>query len=92
MVVEQVPAARRAELFFPPVRDEQGAAMSLLLLLPWCGARVVSGWSRNVLLGHFFALMPIFFKVMNFEKIMGREQRYQIDWDAPATDGTSAGG
>ena len=28
--------------------------------------------------------MPIFFKVMNFEKVMGREQRYQIDWDAPA--------
>jgi 2-polyprenyl-6-methoxyphenol hydroxylase-like FAD-dependent oxidoreductase len=38
------------------------------------------------------ALMPIFFKVMNFEKVMGREQRYQIDWDAPAMDGTSAGG
>jgi hypothetical protein len=34
------------------------------------------------------ALMPIFFKVMNFEKVMGREQRYQIDWDAPAMDGT----
>jgi hypothetical protein len=31
---------------------------------------------------------------MNFEKVMGREQRYQIDWDAPAMDGTSvsAGG
>jgi hypothetical protein len=38
------------------------------------------------------ALMPIFFKVTNFEKVMGREQRYQIDWDAPAMDGTSAGG
>jgi 2-polyprenyl-6-methoxyphenol hydroxylase-like FAD-dependent oxidoreductase len=38
------------------------------------------------------ALMPIFFKVMNFEKVMGQEQRYQIDWDAPAMDGTSAGG
>jgi hypothetical protein len=38
------------------------------------------------------ALMPIFFKVMNFEKVMGREQRYQIDWDAPAMDGTSASG
>jgi hypothetical protein len=38
------------------------------------------------------ALMPIFFKVMNFEKVVGREQRYQIDWDAPASDGTSAGG
>jgi 2-polyprenyl-6-methoxyphenol hydroxylase-like FAD-dependent oxidoreductase len=30
------------------------------------------------------ALMPIFFKLMNFEKTMGREQRYRIDWDAPA--------
>jgi hypothetical protein len=38
------------------------------------------------------ALMPIFFKLMNFEKVMGREQRYQIDWDAPAMDGTSAVG
>ncbi len=38
------------------------------------------------------ALMPIFFKVMNFEKVMGQEQRYQIDWDAPAMDGTSASG
>jgi hypothetical protein len=37
------------------------------------------------------ALMPIFFKVMNFEKVMGREQRYQIDWDAPAMGETSAG-
>ena len=29
------------------------------------------------------ALMPIFFKVMNFEKVMGWEQRYQIEWEAP---------
>lgn len=29
------------------------------------------------------ALMPVFFKVMNFEKTMGWEQRYRIDWDAP---------
>jgi hypothetical protein len=29
---------------------------------------------------------------MNFEKVMGREQRYQIDWDAAAMDGTSVGG
>jgi 2-polyprenyl-6-methoxyphenol hydroxylase-like FAD-dependent oxidoreductase len=28
-------------------------------------------------------LMPVFFKVMNFEKVMGLEQRYRIDWDAP---------
>jgi hypothetical protein len=28
---------------------------------------------------------------MNFEKVMGREQRYHIDWDAPVMDGTSAG-
>ena len=27
-------------------------------------------------------LMPVFFKAMNFEKIMGREQRYTVDWDA----------
>jgi hypothetical protein len=26
---------------------------------------------------------------MNFEKVMGREQRYRIDWDAPAAAGTS---
>jgi 2-polyprenyl-6-methoxyphenol hydroxylase-like FAD-dependent oxidoreductase len=29
------------------------------------------------------ALMPVFFKMMNFEKVMGWEQRYRIDWDAP---------
>ena len=29
------------------------------------------------------ALMPIFFKMMNFEKTMGWEQCYRIDWDAP---------
>jgi 2-polyprenyl-6-methoxyphenol hydroxylase-like FAD-dependent oxidoreductase len=36
------------------------------------------------------ALMPIFFKLMNFEKVMGWEQRYQIDWDAPVVAGTPA--
>ena len=34
-------------------------------------------------------LMPIFFRMMNFEKVMGWEQRYRIDWDAPAVAGTS---
>ena len=38
-----------------------------------------------------YALMPIFFKMMNFDKVMGREQRYRIDWDAPATGGTPVG-
>ena len=33
------------------------------------------------------ALMPIFFKMMNFEKTMGWEQRYRIDWDAPVDAG-----
>jgi hypothetical protein len=37
------------------------------------------------------ALMPVFFKVMNFEKVMGWEQRYRIDWDAPVEVGTSVG-
>lgn len=32
--------------------------------------------------------MPVFFKLMNFEKVMGREQRYQIDCDAPVVAGT----
>lgn len=35
-----------------------------------------------------YTLMPIFFKVMNFEKVMGWEQRYRINWDAPALDST----
>jgi hypothetical protein len=35
-------------------------------------------------------LMPIFFRMMNFEKVMGWEQRYRIDWDAPAVAGTSS--
>lgn len=30
--------------------------------------------------------MPLFFKVMNFEKTMGPEQRYTIDWNARVTD------
>ena len=29
------------------------------------------------------AMMPLFFKMMNFEKTMGWEQRHRIDWDAP---------
>ena len=33
------------------------------------------------------ALMPIFFEMMNFEKTMGWEQRYRIDWDAPVDAG-----
>jgi 2-polyprenyl-6-methoxyphenol hydroxylase-like FAD-dependent oxidoreductase len=36
-------------------------------------------------------LMPVFFKVMNIEKVMGWEQRYRIDWDAPVEVGTSVG-
>jgi hypothetical protein len=35
--------------------------MSLLLALPWVGSRVLYGWGRNVLIGHFFALMSVFF-------------------------------
>ncbi|NUR60284.1 MAG: FAD-dependent monooxygenase [Catenulispora sp.] len=27
--------------------------------------------------------MPLFFRLMNFDKVMGWEQRYRIDWDAP---------
>ena len=38
------------------------------------------------------ALMPIFFKLMNFEKVMGWEQRYQIDWDAPVVAGPVVAG
>lgn len=30
-------------------------------------------------------LMPLFFKVMNFEKTIGPEQRYTIDWDEHLT-------
>jgi hypothetical protein len=30
-------------------------------------------------------MMPIMFKAMNIEKTTGWEQRYTIDWDAPAT-------
>jgi hypothetical protein len=26
-------------------------------------------------------VMPVFFKVVNFEKSIGPEQRYSIDWD-----------
>jgi 2-polyprenyl-6-methoxyphenol hydroxylase-like FAD-dependent oxidoreductase len=38
------------------------------------------------------ALMPVFFKVMNYEKVMGWEQRYQIDWDAPVVGAESSAG
>jgi len=27
--------------------------------------------------------MPLFFKLMNFEKVLGWEQRYRIQWQAP---------
>ncbi|HWG26458.1 FAD-dependent monooxygenase [Actinospica sp.] len=36
------------------------------------------------------AMMPIFFKLMNFERTMGSEQRYRIDWDAPVGAETEA--
>jgi 2-polyprenyl-6-methoxyphenol hydroxylase-like FAD-dependent oxidoreductase len=29
------------------------------------------------------ATMPVFFKLMNFEKVLGWEQRYRIEWEAP---------
>ncbi|ACU72131.1 monooxygenase FAD-binding [Catenulispora acidiphila DSM 44928] len=29
------------------------------------------------------ATMPLFFKLMNFDKVLGWEQRYRIDWEAP---------
>jgi len=29
------------------------------------------------------ATMPLFFKLMNFEKVLGWEQRYRIQWQAP---------
>jgi 2-polyprenyl-6-methoxyphenol hydroxylase-like FAD-dependent oxidoreductase len=28
-------------------------------------------------------MMPLFFRMMNFDKVMGAEQRYRIDWEAP---------
>ena len=30
-------------------------------------------------------VMPLFFKLMNFEKTIGPEQRYAIDWDEHLT-------
>ena len=36
------------------------------------------------------AVMPTFFKLMNFEKTMGWEQRYRIDWDERVTAASSA--
>ncbi|GLY66412.1 FAD-dependent monooxygenase [Amycolatopsis taiwanensis] len=34
-------------------------------------------------------LMPVMFKAINVEKMIGREQRYTIDWDAPVTAATT---
>jgi 2-polyprenyl-6-methoxyphenol hydroxylase-like FAD-dependent oxidoreductase len=31
-------------------------------------------------------MMPLMFRAMNIEKIMGTEQRYTIDWDAPVRE------
>lgn len=35
--------------------------MSLLLAAPWMGFRIIFGWGRSHLLGHFFALMAVYF-------------------------------
>jgi 2-polyprenyl-6-methoxyphenol hydroxylase-like FAD-dependent oxidoreductase len=37
--------------------------------------------------GFMRAAMPLMMKMMNFEKVMGPEQRYAIDWDEPVVGG-----
>lgn len=36
------------------------------------------------------AVMPLFFKLMNFDKVAGWEQRYRIDWEAPVAGEVSS--
>jgi 2-polyprenyl-6-methoxyphenol hydroxylase-like FAD-dependent oxidoreductase len=36
--------------------------------------------------------MPVFFRLLNFEKAIGWEQRYRIDWDAPVETEAKAAG
>jgi 2-polyprenyl-6-methoxyphenol hydroxylase-like FAD-dependent oxidoreductase len=46
------------------------------------GARTNSAKTPGPVARRFMqAVMPLFFKVMNFEKTIGPEQRYAIDWD-----------
>jgi 2-polyprenyl-6-methoxyphenol hydroxylase-like FAD-dependent oxidoreductase len=50
------------------------------------GARTNSAKAPGPVARRFMqAVMPLFFKVMNFEKTIGPEQRYAIDWDEHLT-------
>jgi 2-polyprenyl-6-methoxyphenol hydroxylase-like FAD-dependent oxidoreductase len=54
------------------------------------GARTNSAKTPGpVARGIMQTMMPLFFKFMNFEKAMGPEQRYTIDWNAPVTSEAS---
>jgi hypothetical protein len=50
---------------------------SLALAAPWIGFRVVYGWGRSFLLGHFFALMAVFFLNARSRKSTGRKKASQ---------------
>jgi len=50
------------------------------------GARTNSTKTPGPIARRFMqAFMPLMFKAMNFEKVMGPEQRYTIDWSEPVT-------
>jgi hypothetical protein len=50
------------------------------------GARTNSAKTPGPVARRFMqTVMPLFFKLMNFEKTIGPEQRYAIDWDARVT-------
>src|SRR5579875_585148 len=50
--------------------------ISLLLAGPWLGLRVLSGWGRTNLIGHFFALMSVYFlKRRKRERVAGKTRQ-----------------
>ena len=55
------------------------------------GARTNSAKTPGpVMRGIMRTVMPLMFKAMNFEKSLGPEQRYAIDWDAPVSSAAGA--
>jgi hypothetical protein len=49
--------------------------MSLALTAPWIMFRIVYGWGRSFLLGHFFALMAVYFLRVRRKKLAGTKNQ-----------------
>jgi len=49
--------------------------MSLLIAAPWLMERLLYGWGRNFIIGHFFALMAVYFLRARFKRSSGPKHK-----------------